>query len=91
MGLLTFVQKEYLSFLSVLYHTGPLVLNIYLPANQTEPREAIIKGVTSCHHIFTFLSAGVGHLSSTVIHLSHEIKPLSAERTKDNCHFKTFN
>lgn len=51
-----------------------------LPADQAEPWEAIVKRVTSCHDTFTLLCGIIGHISSMVIHLSHEVKPLPAGR-----------
>lgn len=67
----------------ILYRADSVVP--HLPADQTEPGEAVVKGVASCHHIFTVLSGIVGHVSSAVIHLSHQIKPLSA-RGSNNHH-----
>lgn len=54
-----------------------------LPANQTEPGETIIKGIPSGHHIFTVFSGIVGHVSSAIVHLSHEIEPLSARSSNE--------
>lgn len=51
-----------------------------LPANQAEPWEAIVERVASCHDTFTLLCGIIGYISSTVIHLSHEVKPLPAGR-----------
>lgn len=48
------------------------------PANQPEPREAVIKGVSACHHIVTVFYNTRGHFSRPVIHLSHQVQPLSA-------------
>lgn len=62
---------------------------LHLPANQSEPGEAVIKWVTSSHHIFTVLSGIVGHIGSAVIHVSHEIEPLPA-RSSDNYHMMSF-
>lgn len=62
----------------------------HLPANQTEPREAVIKGVAACHHVFTVFSGVVGHISGAIIHLSHEVEPLPA-RSSNKCHIKSLH
>lgn len=54
------------------------------PANQPEPREAVIKGVSACHHIVTVFYNTRGYFSCSVIHLPHQVQSLStiAERKK---------
>ncbi len=70
---------------SILFRASDVQL---LPANQTEPGEAVVKGVASSHHIFTVFSGVVGHISSAIVHLSHEIKSLSA-RSSNDCHIES--
>lgn len=48
----------------------------YLPADKTEPWEAVVKGVAACHHVLAVLCRVVGHVGGAVVHLSHQIEPL---------------
>lgn len=47
------------------------------PANQTEPGEAVIKGVASSQSMVAVLHSTAGELCSTVVHFSHQVQPLS--------------
>lgn len=84
----TWVTSAFLSSLSILLHRVNCVQ--HLPANQAEPREAVVKGVPSGHHIFTVFRGIVGYISGAIVHLSHEIEPLPA-RSSNDCLIKSRN
>lgn len=48
------------------------------PANEPEPRKAVIKWVAACHHIVAIFYNTRRHFSCTVIHLPHQVQPLPA-------------
>ena len=55
-----------------------LCLLRHIPSHQFKPVETIIEGVISRQRaVAVFLGSG-GHFTSTVIHLSHLLQPLSA-------------
>lgn len=50
-----------------------------LPADQTEPGEAVVKGVAARHHALGVLGRGGRNLGSSVVHLPHEVQSLAAD------------
>lgn len=48
------------------------------PANQTEPREAVVERVSSGQSVVAVLHSRAGQLRSSVIHLPHQVQPLPA-------------
>lgn len=48
----------------------------HLPADQAEPGKAVVEGVPASHRVLALLGGGVGHVSSAIVHLSHEVEPL---------------
>lgn len=66
---------------SVSLHTTQAWCIDYSPANQAEPWEAVIEGVTTRHHVVTFFNCSTGHLCCSVIHFPHQIQSLSADVT----------
>ena len=52
-----------------------------LPADQTEPGEAVVERVSAGHHALTVLDrVAAGHFGSTVVHLPHQVQPLPVRR-----------
>lgn len=52
-----------------------------VPANQTEPWEAVVEGVAPAQSVVTVLHAAAGELRGPVVHFPHQVQPLSAVRS----------
>lgn len=48
------------------------------PADQTEPGETVVEGVSSSQGVVTVLHGAAGELCSTVVHFSHQVQSLPA-------------
>lgn len=49
------------------------------PANQPEPREAVIEGISAGHHVVAVLNDARRHFCCTVVHFAHQVQALPAD------------